>query len=139
MGWLIIGLSALCMTCCGGSAPTAPRNVGLDEEFQLAPGQIAIVGDTGLTLAFERVRSDSRCPVDVQCVWEGDALVMVTAAQPSRDPAVLELHTTSSGGGGPREARYGDFLITLTAVSPAPRSREPIQPGDYRATLRVSR
>jgi hypothetical protein len=139
MGWLIIGLSVLCMTSCGGSTPTAPRNVGLDEDFQLAPSQIAVVGDTGLTLAFERVRSDSRCAVDVQCVWEGDAVVAVTAAQPSRDPAVLELHTTSSGGGGPREARYGEFLITLTGVSPQPRSRESIAPDDYRATLRVSR
>jgi hypothetical protein len=85
------------------------------------------------------VRSDSRCAVDVQCVWEGDALVTVTAVQGSAAPAVLELHTTSSGGGGPREGRYGEFLITLTAVSPQPRSRETIAPNDYRATLRVSR
>jgi hypothetical protein len=136
MGWLFIGLSVL-MASCGGSSPTAPQNVRLDEEFELAPAQTAIVGDTGLSLAFERVRSDSRCAVDVQCVWEGDAAVALTASQPGRDTASLELHTTTSGG-GQREARYGDFLITLTALSPQPHSREEIRAGDYRARLRVS-
>ena len=137
MGWLIVAFSML-MATCGGSMPTAPKNVSLDEEFQLAPSQVASVGDTGLTLAFERVRSDSRCAVDVQCIWEGDALVALMASQAGRDSAALELHTTTSGNGGPREARYGDFLVTLTALSPQPRSTEPIRAGDYRATLRVT-
>ena len=113
MGWLIVGLSIL-MTSCGGSSPTAPRNVSLDEEFVLAPSQVAVVGDTGLTLSFERVDSDSRCAVDVVCVWEGDAAVALTASQSGREAAALELHTTTNGGGR-REARYGDFVITLTA------------------------
>jgi hypothetical protein len=136
MGWLFIGLSVL-MANCGGSTPTAPQNVNLDEEFELAPAQTALVGETGLSLAFERVRSDSRCAVDVQCVWEGDAAVALTASQPGRDTAALELHTTTSGG-GQREARYGDFLITLTALSPQPNSRQEIRAADYRARLRVS-
>ena len=138
MGWLIAGLSALCMATCGGSMPTAPKSVSLDEEFELAPSQVAQVGDTGLTLAFERVRSDSRCAVDVQCIWEGDAAVAVTASQPGRDSATLELHTTTSGG-GVREARYGEFLVALTALSPQPRSTERIRESDYRAKLKVTR
>jgi hypothetical protein len=137
MGWLIVGFSIL-MASCGGSVPTVPKNVPLDEDFDLAPSQVAMVGDTGLTLAFERVRSDSRCAVDVQCIWEGDAAVAVTASQPGRESAPLELHTTTSGG-GVREARYGEFLIRLTGLSPQPRSTEPIRPGDYRAALRVTR
>jgi hypothetical protein len=138
MGWLIAGFSMLCMATCGGSMPTAPKNVSLDEEFQLAPSQVAQVGDTGLTLAFQRVGSDSRRGVDVNCVWEGDAVVVVTASQPARVTETLELHTTTSGG-GVREARYGDFLITLTALSPQPHSERPIREADYRATLRVTR
>lgn len=136
MGWLFVSLSVLSLSC-GGSNPTAPQNVSLDEEFVLAPAQIALVGDTGLSLAFERVSSDSRCAVDVQCIWEGDGVVAVTASQAGRDTATLELHTTTSGG-GQREARYGDFLVTLTALSPQPRSTERIRAEDYRATLRVS-
>lgn len=140
MGWLIVSFSVLCMATCGtGEGPTTPVNARLGEPFELAPAQMAAVGDTGLTLTFDRVADDSRCAVDVQCIWEGDARVMVTAALPGRDPARLELHTTSSGGGGPKEARYGDFLVALTALAPQPRSTTTIDQRDYRATFRVTR
>jgi hypothetical protein len=135
MGWIILSLSVLSMSCAG--SPTAPREVELDEEFQLAPSQSAVVGDTGLTLVFERVDSDSRCGVDVNCVWEGDAEVLVKASQPGRDAATLELHTTTSGG-GKLEQSYGDFVVALKALSPQPRSTERIRAEDYRATLRVT-
>src|SRR5262245_8270561 len=138
MGWIFVGLSVLYMAGCGMNGPTAPRNVALGDEFQLAPSQSAVVGDTGLTLTFERVRSDSRCAVDVQCVWEGDAALAFQAEQPSQNSAALELHTTTSGG-GQREAHYGEFLITLTALSPQPHSRQSIPADDYRATVRVTR
>ena len=66
-----------------------------------------------------------------------DAVAVVTASQPGRDTATLELHTTTSGG-GQLEARYGDFLVKLGALSPQPRSTERIRAEDYRATLRVA-
>ena len=135
MGWILLSVSVLSLTSCG--SPTSPRDVELGEEFQLAPSQTAVVGDTGLRLVFERVDSDSRCGVDVTCVWEGDAEVVVAASQPGRDTATLELHTTTAGG-GQREARYGDFVVGLTALSPQPRSTERIRAEDYRATLRVT-
>jgi hypothetical protein len=140
MGWLIVTLSTLCMAGCAGSGgPSTPTNVGLGDSFQLAPGQVAVVGDTGLTLTFERVASDSRCAVDVQCIWEGDAVVVVTAARAGQESGRLELHTTSSGAGGARELRFGEFLVALSGLSPQPHSRNPIEARDYRATLRVTR
>jgi hypothetical protein len=137
MGWVMAAFSMMCAAGgCGGSPPTAPRNVSLGEEFELAPAQMASVGETGLTVAFERVSSDSRCPVDVVCVWEGDAAVALKASLPGQELGRLELHT--SGQMGPREVRHGDFLITMVALAPQPHSREPIKPTAYRLRLRVS-
>jgi hypothetical protein len=96
------------------------------------------VGDTGLVLKFERVSGDSRCAVDVQCIWEGDATVAVKATLPGRDDGNLDLHTTTAAG-GKREARFGDFTVALTRLAPQPRSTTRIEPGAYRATLRVTR
>ena len=137
MGWLIASVSMLCMATCGQASPSAPRNVALDEEFELAPAQSARLGDTGLVVKFERVTGDSRCAVDVQCIWEGDATVAVTATLPGSDDGHLDLHTTTSGG-GKREARFGDFTIALTRLAPQPRSTSHIDQAAYRATLRVT-
>jgi hypothetical protein len=136
MGWMAFVVSMALLAGCEGS-PTSPRDVSLGESFDLAPAQAALVGGTGLHVSFERVAADSRCAEDVTCVWEGDAAVLVTAAQPSRDTARFELHT--SGSRGSREARYGDFVITMVDLRPQPRSTSPIEAGAYRVTLRVTR
>jgi hypothetical protein len=125
------------MAASGCTTPTAPRTVGLGETFDLAPAQAALVGDTGLQVSFERVAADSRCAQDVTCVWEGDAAVAVIVAQPGSDPARLELHT--SGSVGPREGRYGGFVVSLVDLRPQPLSTSSIEAGAYRLSLKVTR
>jgi hypothetical protein len=90
--------------------------------------------------SLEGVSADSRCAQDVTCVWEGDAAVTVSAQRTGGDLARFELHT--SGSMGPREARHGDFLITMVDLRPQPRSTRPIDSSDYRLdrlVLRVTR
>jgi hypothetical protein len=120
----------------GGSAPTAPTP-GLDEEFTLAPGQSAAVNGTNLRLTFDRVSEDSRCPTDVTCVWEGDAVV-VLRVKAEAEETTREVHTQ---GGEPRsrKAPAGDFVVTLVRLDPVPRSTAAIEASAYRATLRVGR
>ena len=120
----------------GGNAPTPPTP-SLNEEFTLAPGQTAAVDGTNLRLTFDRVSEDSRCPTDVTCVWEGDAVV-VLKVKADAEEATRELHTQ---GGEPRsrKAPAGDYVVTLVRLDPAPRSTSTIEPSAYRATLRVGR
>lgn len=119
----------------GCGSPTSPRPVELDKGFELKPGQSATV--QGLRITFDTVDQDSRCPTDVACVWEGDAVVKLTLAQSEAAKEARELHT--SGTGGPRRATYGGYEVELTGLRPAPRSAEPVKPADYRATLTVRR
>ena len=120
----------------GGTAPTSPTPA-VDEEFVLAPGQTAVVKDTGIRVTFDRVREDSRCPTDVTCIWEGDAVV-VLRVKASADEVTREVHTQ---GDPPRsrQAPAGDFVVTLVRLDPAPRSTSAVDPASYRATLRVGR
>src|SRR5688500_9815148 len=120
----------------GGSGPSAPTPA-VNEEFTLAPGQTATVNDAKISLTFERVTDDSRCPVDVTCIWEGDAVVHVQV-KTDTDEVTRELHTQ---GGEPRtrKAPAGQYVITLVKLEPAPRSTAPIDPAAYRATLVVGR
>ena len=120
----------------GGNGPSAPTPA-VNEEFTLAPGQTATVNGASVRLTFERVSEDSRCPVDVTCIWEGDAVV-VLRVKTDADEVTREVHTQ---GGEPRsrKAPVGDYVVTLVKLEPAPRSSAPIEAAAYRATLVVGR
>ena len=116
---------------CSGS-PTGP-SVPLNSEFVLAPGGAALIDGASMTIKFNGVTGDSRCPADAVCVWGGDAIVSltVTATGGSRDH---ELHT-----GDMRPVKHDDVTIALVQLVPYPFSSSPIQPSDYRATLKATR
>ena len=96
--------------------------------FTLAPGQTATVRGTVTRITFKQVREDSRCPVDVTCVWAGDAKIEVVI-----DP---------DGPAGPRtlsmtppnnEARVGNLRIRFVGLSPVPRQADGNAPRNYLA------
>ena len=127
-------LASLCLvlaTACTDS-PTSPT-VPLNSEFTLAPGGAARIDDASATVRFDRVTGDSRCPADAICIQGGDAIVnvTVTSTSGSRDH---ELHT-----GTMAPVRHDDLTVSLVQLVPYPFSSGPIQPNDYRATLRVTR
>jgi hypothetical protein len=134
----LISLPLLLAACAsgGGNGPTSPTP-GLNEEFTLAPGQSAAVNGTNVRLTFDRVSEDSRCPTDVTCVWEGDAVV-VLKVKVDAEETTREVHTQ---GGEPRlrKAPVGNYVVTLVRLEPAPRSTSTIEPSAYRATLLVGR
>lgn len=119
----------------GCAGPSEPVVAPIGRAFELAPGQEAVV--EGLTVTFQRVSGDSRCPIDVVCVWEGDAAValLLRAAPGAAEPR--ELHT--SGQMGERETSYSGYTVRLETLQPATRASEPIRAYDYRATLVVAR
>ena len=134
----ILSLPLFLVACAssGGNAPTSPTP-GLNEEFTLSPGQTATVNGANVRLTFDRVSEDSRCPTDVSCVWEGDAVV-VLEVKVEAEEATREVHTQGDGSRS-RTAPVGDYVVTLVRLEPVPRSTTPIQASAYRATLRVGR
>jgi hypothetical protein len=108
-------------------------SIPLNSDFELQPGQSALVDGASLTVRFNQVTGDSRCPGDAICILGGDAIVSVTAQSPSgtRD---YELHT-----GDMRPVQHDGRTIALVQLAPYPFITRPIQPQDYRATLKVTR
>ena len=127
--------ASLAMAACGNKVATpSGEKIPLGREFTLAVGQSAVVDDA-VRLTLKAVTDDSRCPVDVTCVWEGDAKVSIDVAAPA-PRAAYDLHTS---GRFDREVKHGAYRITLVALDPAPRSTVPPSSSDYRATLVVVR
>jgi hypothetical protein len=98
----------------------------------LAVGQTVAVPDTSLSLRFTGVPNDSRCPADALCIQFGEAVVALEALRGS-STTQLQLRTSEVG----RVADVANYRLVLSTLLPYPYSNRPIDPADYRATVRV--
>jgi hypothetical protein len=115
-------------------APSEPPGPVLGERFLLRPGESASIRGDRLTITFEGILSDNRCPIDVVCITAGEARAAFRVERPGEPADSFELDTDRN----PTRAVAG-HQISLISVSPAPRSTVRIAPGDYRVELVVSR
>jgi hypothetical protein len=104
-------------------------------EFALALGKTATINGTGTRMTFRQVTDDSRCPVDVQCVWAGDAKIELTISRSGSadDAKILSLTPPNN------ETTSGDLRIRFVGLAPAPRSTEDRAQRKYVAHLVVNR
>jgi hypothetical protein len=90
------------------------------QAFALPLGKTAAVKGSDVRLTFKDVRTDSRCPVDVQCVWAGEAKigVVVSGNGTTDETKVLSLTPADS------EARAGNLRIRFVGLAPVPRQSD---------------
>ena len=143
--WMaILGLGLLLASCASdplqleseprASVADARVRTEIDRSFELRPGEVAAVGAGRALVGFRGIRSDSRCPVDVTCVWACDAVAVVGLAQDSGPWQWFDLHT----GIEPREASAIGVTVRLEEVEPQARTGGGIAQASYRVTLRVA-
>jgi len=127
-------LCLLAVTACDEQNPVGPT-VGVNERFTLAPSEVATVRDVDVNVQFVDVTGDSRCPADALCIQGGDALVHIRVLDRGATSA-YELHT---GDSSRATVTHNQLRIALVELQPYPFSSRTIAPGEYRATLTVSR
>ncbi len=125
-------IALLLATACGG-----PTEVAIDQDFTLAFGRSVAIENTGYTVTFQDVLQDSRCPVNADCVWAGNARIRLAINRPTRHVAVnTDLdprHAVIA------EAGIRQLVLQLEALSPLPQVDRPTNKDAYRATLRAVR
>jgi hypothetical protein len=105
----------------------------LGQEFELKINQEATIEGEDLTVAFESVLQDGRCPEGVDCVWAGNAKIKVRLSKQKQTPGAVELNT----GLNPKSSSYLDYEIKLVGLNPRPKSEKAVEPNEYKATLIV--
>lgn len=140
-GFLLVG--AMALGGCGGGSPVEPASQageGSGSTRQASASQVELRFDETakageLTLRWLTVE-DSRCPVDVVCIWAGQ--VAVTLELTRGDEETVELRLLHLAGRQPAPERALDHELRLLEVEPLPREGVTPERGEWVATLEIT-
>jgi hypothetical protein len=106
------------------------------------------VTGTDLTVTFNSVLSDERCPSEIECAVSGPVTISLALQQGGGRATDFTLQTfTDTNGRSPNvqfegvtnRAEVGDYVIQILSVTPYPRNlTTDIEPSEYRIGLLVS-
>ena len=111
--------------CAIGTSPTAPANI------VIAVGSTARA--SGAVVTFQRVVSDSRCPLNAACVWAGDAVAEFAVSARGLD-SHYELHLNDAAK---RSVTHRGIIIEFQSLDPLPVAGEKTDPAAYRAKVDI--
>ena len=128
--------SVVIMAFIGLNAASAdPAKVSLDKEFSLGIGQTASIEGEKLVIKFMAVLEDSRCPINVVCVWAGNGKVELEAIDIDGQNKTVSLNTEDEPGA----ATLKGHKLKLISLRPPRIDGVPISSGDYSVRLRVEK
>ena len=135
--WIIL-ISGCVKQIPQGSAITG--NLGIP--FQLKINQVASIESENLKIKFLNITEDSRCPSDegldyrINCVWAGQATVVVNILKNNQNLGDFSLESRTADSAVKNFDRYS---IKLTKVEPYPKGGQTIELSDYIVTIIVSK
>lgn len=131
---LLIGCSTTESTNADGNSP---KPVRFGSEFTLGVSEQAALPN-GLTIRLDSVTDDSRCPVDVQCVWQGNAAVHLVIFGGSGSGGGELPFVLNTFSGYTTDTTLRGVKIRLVSLDPDPVSTRRIEQSEYRVHLEVS-
>lgn len=131
------------LAACGTGAAETPTDA---EAASRADPSVTMVGDTAvlelpigtpanngeLTVRFDAVTEDSRCPTGVQCVWEGNAGVRLTLTSDDETQVFIVNSALE-----PRWVTFGGYAVGYRELAPYPVSEQPTDRSEYVARIAV--
>jgi hypothetical protein len=135
--WTVAGAAAILAVACSSATETEAT---FDAAFFAAPvevvlrvGQETVVPGTVLRVTFVGVLEDSRCPVGVTCVWEGNAEAEVGLAMGMGPTVPVRINTSLD----PTQPEWNELRLTIVELLPQPRVDDPPRPDGYTLRLRI--
>ena len=136
LGARTIGIAVFGWHCLISGAGFAQESAhpSLGEEFELAVHQTAQITAENISVTFQEVLEDSRCPVDVTCIWAGLAEVSLRVAVSGQEREI-SLSTSPPEN----SAVFENYTFWLIGVRPVPRANQNIDSSAYFVTVRVDK
>lgn len=133
MRLLVIAVSVAAIGACSGKQAPGPAaaesalqssTAPLDDTVTVRLGQRAMTDDRSVQLSYVRLVSESRCPANAICVWQGDAAVQLRA-----EAVGVAVDTTIHTALDPKIIAVGANQISLLEVQPYPGTSSSQKPG----------
>ena len=115
---IVIGLLAMLITACSSSAYEY-RKERLVTNVEVPLGEAELVANTSLSVKFDSIEQDSRCPINAKCLWAGVAIVNVTVINGEGGLKNIKLSSVNYETFNTTEKVFGKN-IELIAVLPNP-------------------
>lgn len=145
---LSLVLASLFLGSCTRSIASSSLNSGeakpteiaakLNRKFSVGYDRSVRIPSDDLEIKFTDVVGDSRCPSEIDCVWQGQVEIVLHMTQGVRDLGNINL-VRQAGRENSASATLDGYSIQLLEVKPYPKTSQPIDLSDYRAIVNVSR
>lgn len=136
IGFLVITIGGLEQESFAKSSDPMSVDANIGSEFMLQFNQSAEIKSENMKITFLNVTSDSRCPTDVTCVWQGKADIDVNLQKEDQDVTV----SLPIGGDSKQDVTvFNQYLIQLVDLSPYPVSTKNIQTDEYAAKINITK
>lgn len=112
------------------------------EIIYLKEGESKFLKDQELTVTFKTITEDSRCPKDVNCVWQGVATAQVELMGLYTRPRIITLNNLSDTSKGYLKSQvFNGYEISLVELSPQPTSEKTFKTlkGNYKIGLKIQK
>lgn len=87
-------------------------------QIEIPLGETRLLDEERLAITFARVMEDARCPVDVQCIRAGNAVVGLVLQERGEATRMVQLNTHED----PRTVSHEGYVISVVDLQPPPRS-----------------
>ena len=115
-------------------------NKNISDSLRLSFGDFNEIEGTDFKIALTDIKSESRCPSDVVCVWQGvaEAEFTLVAGESDTTRIIIEIFGyVDTENGEPRFIDKSGYRWTLQQLDPYPVSTTQTQKEDYVALLKV--
>lgn len=136
-----VALALLCSAAlynCKKTTEVIHPNGLLGDTLTIGYNQIVTIDPTNLKVAFKSMLGDSRCPITVECFWQGQVDVELQSTLGS----ATQVDSLTVGGGisasDPDFATAFGYKIRLIDVLPYPLSFDPIPAANYSVKVVVT-
>jgi hypothetical protein len=102
--------------------------LNLNDTSEVCVGQLVGLSNNEIVFRFDSLIQDSRCPIGVVCVWQGNASIHIT----------FPLHVDTLDTYFKPMISYANYKIYLIDLLPCPNYQQPILKNNYIAKLKIT-